>query len=231
MTASKCPQSADRPDTRLELLLHRLRLRPAGLTDPGLPADPAVVARQVLRGDDLLTRFTTAATTAGASVQSVPAVAASSTVANLLKESGAQMVLLSPLAGSALSAAEAEELERVLAEAGLQTTRSTDADTLFRVDASVTGVSAAVAESGTIVCPSGPGCARGASLIPPIHVALVGRWQLLPDLCDYLASLSADGQLPANLCLISGPSKTADIEGVLVTGVHGPGKLHILVVC
>jgi len=230
MSGSKGGPGADASANALELLLHRLRLRPAYSTDPGLPADPAAIARQVQSDDDLLARFAAAATAAGTPVESVPAAAVSATVVSLLKEHGARTVLLSPLAGSALSVAEAEDLGRALREAGLQTTLATDDDTLFSVDAAVTGVIAAVAESGTIVCPSGPGSARGASLIPPIHVALVGSGQLLPDLCDYLAGLSAQGELPANLSLISGPSKTADIEGVLVTGVHGPGQLHVLIV-
>jgi L-lactate dehydrogenase complex protein LldG len=51
---------------------------------------------------------------------------------------------------------------------------------------------------------------------------------ILPDLCDCLALISAGSQLPANVNLITGPSKTADIEGILVTGVHGPREVHVI---
>jgi L-lactate dehydrogenase complex protein LldG len=51
----------------------------------------------------------------------------------------------------------------------------------------------------------------------------------VPDLLDLFAA-STPGGLPANLTLISGPSKTADIEGILITGVHGPGAVHVILV-
>jgi L-lactate utilization protein LutC len=64
----------------------------------------------------------------------------------------------------------------------------------------------------------------------PVHVAVVGEWQIVPDLFDFFESLAAGPNLPANVNLITGPSKTADIEGVLVTGMHGPGQVHIVLV-
>ncbi len=87
----------------------------------------------------------------------------------------------------------------------------------------------AVAETGTVVCTSGPQSARGSSLLPPIHIALVSEAQLVADLFDLFPRLAA-GELPANVNLITGPSKTADIEGVLVTGMHGPGAVHLVLV-
>lgn len=113
---------------------------------------------------------------------------------------------------------------------GIDVKSTLDDQTLFSVDAAVTGVSAAIAETGTIVCTSGPDQARGASLIPPVHIAVVSASQILPDLCDYLAQLVDGDDLPANTNLISGPSKTADIEGILITGVHGPGELHVVLI-
>ena len=63
-----------------------------------------------------------------------------------------------------------------------------------------------------------------------MHVAVVDTTQVLPDLYDCLDALGERPQLPANVSLITGPSKTADIEGELVTGVHGPGELHVVLV-
>lgn len=101
----------------------------------------------------------------------------------------------------------------------------------YGADAGITGVESAVAESGTLVCTSGPGRGRGLSLVPPVHVAIVLASQIVPDLIDLWASLpGAPGGLPSSVVLIAGPSKTADIEGVLITGVHGPREVHVVLV-
>jgi len=107
-------------------------------------------------------------------------------------------------------------------------------ETMYAVDAGITAVSVAVAETGSIVCPSGAGFWRGLSLIPPVHVALLRAEQIVPDLLDLFSSVEAlapqGSRLPAHTTLITGPSKTADIEGILITGVHGPGRVHVCVV-
>ena len=73
---------------------------------------------------------------------------------------------------------------------------------------------------------------RSASLLPPVHVVLAHRRQILPDLFDLFALYkTADGSapsMPSCLTVITGPSKTGDIELKLVTGVHGPGELHVI---
>jgi len=100
-------------------------------------------------------------------------------------------------------------------------------EALFSADVGITGVKAAVAETGSLICTSGTQQWRGLSLIPPVHVAIVRADQIVPDLLDVLAAPAPD--LPAALTFISGPSKTADIEGILITGVHGPGHVHAVV--
>ena len=66
-----------------------------------------------------------------------------------------------------------------------------------------------------------------ASLLPPVHIAVADVDQLLPDLFDLFGRLSRQ-ELPACVSLITGPSKTGDIELKLVTGVHGPGEVHVV---
>jgi L-lactate dehydrogenase complex protein LldG len=90
----------------------------------------------------------------------------------------------------------------------------------------------AVAETGSLAVASGPGTERVASLTPPIHVAVVTADQILPDLFDLFARFETAGldSLPSNLVLITGPSKTGDLELKLTTGVHGPGKWHVIAV-
>jgi L-lactate dehydrogenase complex protein LldG len=105
-------------------------------------------------------------------------------------------------------------------------------DPLYDIDVGVTGVEAAIAETGTLVCWSTVVCGRGLSLVPPVHLAVVCRSDLVPDLIDYFARHAREPYvtLPSSIVLITGPSKTADIEGVLITGVHGPREVHILLI-
>ena len=97
----------------------------------------------------------------------------------------------------------------------------------------VTGVDYAVAETGSAVIVARPGVARLASLLPPVHVAVVTSGQVLPGL-DELFVLRRRDMLrrPGRdyMNVISGPSRSADIEYTLVTGVHGPGEVHVVLV-
>lgn len=103
---------------------------------------------------------------------------------------------------------------------------------LLAAEIGITSVDCAVAETGTLLVGARPGQERLASLLPPVHVALVEETQILPDLFDAFEDLQAklpDG-LPSNISLITGPSKTGDIELQLTTGVHGPGQWHVIVI-
>lgn len=93
-------------------------------------------------------------------------------------------------------------------------------------DAGVTGVDAALAETGTIVVSSGPGKSRLVPLLPPVHIALAPTSSLTTDLFTWTAGRG--GAMPASLTLISGPSKTADIEQTMAIGVHGPKRLVVI---
>ena len=90
------------------------------------------------------------------------------------------------------------------------------------------GVSAAVAalaESGSVVVASGPGRSRLASVIPTVHVVLVPTGRMFRSLSHWAAQVESPGDL-ANLMVVSGPSRTGDIELTLTKGVHGPGEIH-----
>jgi L-lactate dehydrogenase complex protein LldG len=106
-------------------------------------------------------------------------------------------------------------------------------DAFFTADIGITGVEALIAETGTVVLRSQPGEPRSLSLLPPVHVAVAETSQLVPDLFDLYTRFPAEAPargLPSCLSLITGPSKTGDIEMRLVTGVHGPGELHVVLV-
>ena len=92
----------------------------------------------------------------------------------------------------------------------------------------VTGAAAALAETGTVVLTSGPGRPRMASLIPLAHIALLERHRISPSLSHWVADNQDAARDAANLILVSGPSRTADIEQTLNLGVHGPKHLHVV---
>lgn len=103
-------------------------------------------------------------------------------------------------------------------------------------DASVrvglTGVDAALAATGSVVVLSGNGRPRAASLLPPIHIAVVAASQIVPDLESWWAAQKASGlndvRQHSNVVVITGPSRTADIAMQLVMGMHGPRELHLV---
>jgi L-lactate dehydrogenase complex protein LldG len=89
----------------------------------------------------------------------------------------------------------------------------------------ICGVDAALAETGTLVLGSGGGRVRTASLLPRVHLALLSPGCLRADLQHALAEAGRD----RCLTLISGPSRTSDIELTLTIGVHGPKALYVWV--
>lgn len=92
-------------------------------------------------------------------------------------------------------------------------------------DVGISSAGAALAETGTLVIHSGPRRSRLATLLPPVHIALLPTERLTTDLFTWVAS---QPDFPANLVLVSGPSKTADIEQTLAIGVHGPKRLIVI---
>lgn len=91
----------------------------------------------------------------------------------------------------------------------------------------VSGVQAAVAETGTLMLESSAERHRVSSLVPPVHVALVRPEDLVSDLDTAFATAQEQGLAPT-VSFITGPSRTADIELKLVVGVHGPRELHVV---
>jgi L-lactate dehydrogenase complex protein LldG len=111
------------------------------------------------------------------------------------------------------------------------------ADELARLETAqvgLTGADAAIAATGSLVVTTGKGKSRIPTVLPPVHIAVIQRKQLRPRIEDWMAAQRADNlaalQAETNVCFITGPSRTADIEKQLVVGVHGPGRLQVVVV-
>jgi L-lactate dehydrogenase complex protein LldG len=96
-------------------------------------------------------------------------------------------------------------------------------------DFGITSADFALADTGTLVLLSSPAEARLISLLPPAHIAVVPRERILSGLDELFSLVPRPADLHSSMVLITGPSRTADIEQILVRGVHGPGKLTVLV--
>jgi L-lactate dehydrogenase complex protein LldG len=182
-------------------------------------------------GPDPVARFCAELTAAGGRPHLVAGDAEAVTrILELLKEKSARRVLL-----SASLLLERLNLADRLRAAGLETTASdtltpaTCREGFFAADAGITGVDYLVAETGSVVLLADREEPRSVSLLPPVHIAVAERGQLLPDLFDLFDPRRWQGQGPPScLSVITGPSKTGDIELRLVTGVHGPGEVHVV---
>jgi L-lactate dehydrogenase complex protein LldG len=102
-----------------------------------------------------------------------------------------------------------------------------------QADLGITGVDYAVAETGTCVFLAKPRVSRMTSLLPPVHIALVEGEYVLENLDDLFTLLGADydaSRLAPYLNLVSGPSRTGDIEQTIVIGAHGPKEAHMVII-
>jgi L-lactate dehydrogenase complex protein LldG len=170
-------------------------------------------------GDDLVARFRARAEAMQSTTEmverlaDVPAAAARYLAANGLPRTGCVWPALGGLdwrgAGLALEARGAEDRDAV----------------------GVTGVFAALAETGTLMVASGPDTPAAASLLPETHIAVVPVARIVKHMEDGWALARAElGRLPRLVNFISGPSRTGDIDQTIVLGAHGPYRVHMILV-
>ena len=85
-----------------------------------------------------------------------------------------------------------------------------------------------LAETGSVVLVASAQEPRARSLLPEVHISLLREDRILPGLPELFAALG--GELPSALAIVTGPSRSADIEQSLTVGVHGPGEVHVVLV-
>ncbi|HWD00411.1 MAG TPA: lactate utilization protein [Candidatus Sulfopaludibacter sp.] len=98
------------------------------------------------------------------------------------------------------------------------------------VDVGITSADYVLADTGTLVMISSPQEARMVSLLPPAHIAVVPTGRILTGLDELFTLLPRPAEQSSSMVLITGPSRTADIEQILVRGVHGPGQITVILV-
>ena len=101
---------------------------------------------------------------------------------------------------------------------------------IFNVEAGITSTIGGIAETGALILWSSKEEPRLMSLVPPIHIAILRADKIYNSLLEVMQKEDWSANMPTNAFLISGPSKTADIELILAFGVHGPKELIVLVI-
>ncbi|AZG13949.1 LutC/YkgG family protein [Cupriavidus pauculus] len=95
----------------------------------------------------------------------------------------------------------------------------------------ITGCFVAIAETGSLMLLSGPDTYASAALLPETHIAVVPVGRIVANMEEAFARMRAEhGQLPRATNIISGPSRTGDIEQTIVLGAHGPYRVHVILV-
>ena len=112
----------------------------------------------------------------------------------------------------------------------LRTDAAYDVNELDRCNAGITQCDALVAQMGSVLLTNRSAGGRALSVLPPHHVVLARREQLLRDLPEAFQLLQRkyEGNYPSMMSFVTGPSRTADIERILVLGAHGPKKLTVI---
>lgn len=203
--------------------LAHIRRRLTGRTAPPVPSpwpgrtpydDPvAVLVEQLERN--------------GAQALVVPdATAASASIAAIFDDLGVSRAVINPdpeLADLRLLERFPQITWTIAGEATTEELRAACA----AANVGLAGATAALAETGSVVVESGPARSRLVTLLPPASIVVVRASDVVTDIFAWVARRPAPP--PANVVIISGPSKSADIEQTLAVGVHGPGRLLVLV--
>lgn len=187
---------------------------------PAVAPSPVPEARPLALGDDLLAAFATAATDAGAEVVTTPGPTVPDTV--LDRWCAAHDVRRAVRS----DAPEAHVVATALEGRGVAVGPATVAGAAA-ADLGITSATALVAATGTLVVRSDRD-GRLASLLPPVHLCVVPADRLVATAAAVLRPLGTAGP-PAGMVLITGTSRTGDIEQLLTRRVHGPGTVLIVV--
>jgi L-lactate dehydrogenase complex protein LldG len=136
------------------------------------------------------------------------------------------------LRGQRIAISDDAEVERLISQTDLDIDElavTPSAADVFRFDVGISRVQAAIAETGTLLLDSSRERHRLVSLVPPVHIAILRESQIVETLAEALALLRNSEQLTPLATLVTGPSRTADIELTLAIGVHGPQELFVII--
>lgn len=131
-----------------------------------------------------------------------------------------------------IAISDAPEVERLIKLTDLEVDElaiTPSASEVFHFDVGISQAQAGIAETGTLLLDSARERHRLVSLVPPVHIAIINASQIVETLGEALATLRREETLSPIVTLVTGPSRTADIELTLAIGVHGPQELFVIV--
>jgi L-lactate dehydrogenase complex protein LldG len=209
-----------------ETILTRLR-RHASSTNEAHP-DFSVMEEINYSPTERSNKFVSMLEAARAEVHRTTTAAWPTLLMQLAAQKGAKDICYAPdtVAGKALEEANGEN--QVNLRAYDEDIEGWKEELYEEVDASVTEAMAGIAHTGSLVLWPTPKEPRLMSLVPPIHFAVISADKLYNSFYELMRVQDWRHPMPTNALLISGPSKTADIEQMLVFGVHGPKQLVVL---
>ncbi|MFO8045904.1 MAG: lactate utilization protein C [Halomonas sp.] len=209
-------------------ILERLRQRADGpLSAP--ESDFAVVTERGWSPDERLARFEHWITSVHGEVIHATREDWCDVLARVLADKSVRRLSLGrdhPVAAEARQALANAEVELVDVDRDIE---SWQREQFESVDAGLTSIGGAIAETGSLWLWPTPDEPRLISLVPPIHIAVLDAETIEDTFFDVVERHGWANKMPTNALLISGPSKTADIEQTLAYGVHGPRELVVLI--
>ncbi|MGI6032715.1 MAG: LutC/YkgG family protein [Coriobacteriales bacterium] len=186
-----------------------------------------------LSHDELVDRFVSEAEKVRVSVHRCAPAEVASTIRGIIAKGESESAACIMGADEALAELHIQE---ALDEVTLWDPAQTDAsiEAANKAGYGITFASAGIAETGTVMQVVRANCGRAVSLLPLVHIAVLDASSIVPTMRSCLAALHGEGgkhsRMPSQVCFISGPSATSDIELVRVEGVHGPMYVHYVVV-
>ena len=184
----------------------------------GAPTHDERIIRSRIDGP-LIDRFIAEAEAAGMRVSRTTGDGLPRLIATIIESGGGGITLLEP--ALAADRPDLGDLPNVITEA-------TEAE-LYGATHGVVSADTGIAETGSLVRRSDARRPRGFALVPMTIIFVLGASKITADLYDIL-SIDDPANMPSEMVIITGPSKTADIGMKLVTGIHGPGVVHIALV-
>ncbi|MGC8492845.1 MAG: LutC/YkgG family protein [Syntrophobacteraceae bacterium] len=180
---------------------------------------------------DMVERYIRMAGAAGTYIERVARAELSGRLASVLSEISPNLPKTAALGASGWPEEIRESIEALLASLGFHVVNpekgqdgySWDRDRLAAASVGIVWCERYLAETGSLVLSSGPGKGGLATLLPEISIVLSDAEGCLENLTDYLGETGP--MLPARITLVTGPSRTGDIEATMTKGVHGPGKV------